>query len=87
MYLNKRSSLFDERALRLSRRIGGGWVSLRRNCLSSKSHYEIFNVARKLHYQFGHASASKLQKLVKACSVNGDELLELIAKIENCCEI
>ena len=79
--------MFDKRALRLSRRTGGGWVSLCRNFLSSKSHYEIFNVARKLHCQFRHASASKLQKLVKACSVNSDELLELIVKIENCCEI
>ena len=39
------------------------------------------------YMQFGHASASKLQKLVKASSINDEELLKLFVEIENCCEI
>ena len=46
--------------------------------MSSKSRDEKFQVARKLHCQFGHASASKLQKIVKASSRNDDELLKLL---------
>ena len=46
--------------------------------MSTKSHDEKFQVARKLHCQFGHASASKLQKIVKASSRNDDELLKLL---------
>ena len=55
--------------------------------ISSKLHNEKFKVARKLHCQFIHASASKLQKLVKASSINDDELLKLFVEIKHCCEI
>ena len=54
--------------------------------MSSKSHDEKFQVARKLHCQFGHASASKLQKIVKASSRNDGELLKLLSEIKNYCE-
>ena len=50
--------------------------------MSPKSHDEKFQVARKLHCQFGHASASKLQKIVKASSINDDELLKLLVEIK-----
>ena len=50
--------------------------------MPSKSRDEKFQVARKLHCQFGHVSASKLQKIVKASSINDDELLKLLVEIK-----
>ena len=41
----------------------GGSILLRIADISSKSHDENFKIVRKLHCQFGHANASKLQKL------------------------
>ena len=65
----------------------GGSTLLSIADISSKSHDEKFKVVKKLHCQFRHASASKLQKLVKASSINDDELLKLFVEIENCCKI
>ena len=65
----------------------GGSTLLSIADISSKSHDQKFKVVKKLHCQFGHASASKLQKLVKASSINDDELLKLFVEIENCCKI
>ena len=55
--------------------------------ISSKSHDEKFKIARKLQCQFGHTSASKLQKLVKASCTKDDKLLKRFVEIKNCCEI
>ena len=55
--------------------------------ISSESDDEKFKISRKLHCQFGYASASKLQKLIKASSINDDELVKLFVEIENCYEI
>ena len=55
-----------------------GWcVLLSISDISSKSYDEKFKIARKLHCQFAPASASKLQKLIKASSINDDELFKL----------
>ena len=55
---------------------GGGFGLLSIADISSKSCNETFKIARKLHCQFGHVSASKLQKSVEAFSIN-NELLKL----------
>ena len=56
--------------------------------IASKSKEEKLKIAKKLHYQFGHASAQKLQKLVKSSSIKDVELLHLFDKIEKKkCEI
>ena len=44
--------------------------------ISSESQDESFKVARKLHCQFGQASTSKLQNLMKAFSIKDEELLK-----------
>ena len=55
--------------------------------IASKSKEEKLKIVKKLHCQFGHASAQKLQKLVKSSSVKDVELLHLFDEIEKKCEI
>ena len=54
---------------------------------NQKEKEKKLKIAKKLHCQFGHASAQKLQKLVKSSSVKDVELLHLFDEIEKKCEI
>ena len=50
--------------------------------IASKSKEEKLKIAKKLHCQFGHASAQKLQKLVKSSSIKDVELLIYLMKFK-----
>ena len=62
-------------------------IQLNISNISSQTKEEKSKIAKTLHWQFGHASAQKLQKLVKSSNIKDDELLNLLDAIEKNCEI
>ena len=55
--------------------------------IRDKSYKEKFQIASKLHTQFGHPSQDKLQKLLKQAGVNDDQFLSILESISFDCEI
>ena len=55
--------------------------------IQDKSYKEKFQIASKLHTQFGHPSLDKLQKLLKQEGVNDDQFLSILESISFDCEI
>ena len=48
-------------------------IQLNISNISSQTKEEKSKIAKTLHWQFGHASAQKLQKLVKSSNIKDDE--------------